>query len=375
MKQKIDRAGQLYSDLLTACSRKQHRDNMQVVLSCFLEALGQSRFHASTAKSPGAISRFLNHQNWSLRTLIRAMRQHALSTFRAYLRGRRGRPPLIEVIVDTTSIAKEGVFAELDGWIHTLNNVRGLHVVMLYVCCGELRLPWGFKIWRGKGTPSPTDLALRLVRQLPPEVRARTKHVHLLADAGFSSQAFMRGVRTLGLDFTIGMRADRRTTEGQHLKEITSQQHPVTLSGLPDLQLWLYWLWLPAKKGETREQRFLVSSRQRTPQTAKQTGRRRWKIEALFKTLKSRFAFGKFGQKTKLAVLRYLCLSLACFFLCHFEHLNQTAQDQEVSSWPDWGALAGQVRMRLVGWVQLLELEREKERILAVWNGSLHHVA
>ena len=86
--------------MLTACSRKQHQDNMQVVLSCFLEALGQSRFHASAAKSPGAISRFLNHQNWSLRTLIRTIRQHALRTFREYLRGRRGRPPLIEVIVD-----------------------------------------------------------------------------------------------------------------------------------------------------------------------------------------------------------------------------------------------------------------------------------
>jgi hypothetical protein len=189
--------------------------------------------------------------------------------------------------------------------------------------------------------------------------------VHLLADAGFSSQTFMHGVRNLGQDFTIGMRADRRTTEGQHLKDITSQQFPVTLSGLPDLQLRLYSIWLPAKKGEKREQRFLVSSRQRTPQTAKQTGRRRWKIEALFKTLKSRFALCRFGQKTKLGIARYLCLSLACFFFCHFEHLNQ----------PDWGALAGQVRMKLVGWVQLFELEKEMEWILVVWDGTRHHTA
>jgi len=118
-----------------------------------------------------------------------------------------------------------------------------------------------------------------------------------------------------------------------------------------------------------------VSSRQRTPQTAKHTGRRRWKIEALFKTLKSRFSFGKFGQKTKLGVLRYLWLSLACFFLCHVEHLNQTASGQEVSSWPDWGALAGQVRMKLFGWVQLFELKSEKERILVVWDGTRHHAA
>lgn len=361
--------------MLTSCSRKQHRDNLQVVLSCFLEALGVSRFHASTAKSPGAISRFLNHQRWSLRTLLRVMRQHALDTFQAYLRGRRGRPPLIEVIVDTTSIAKEGVFAELDGWIHTLNRVRGLHVVLLYLCCGDLRLPWGFKIWRGKATSSPSDLALRLVQQLPPTIRSRAKQVHLLADAGFGSAAFMSGVRALGLDFTVGMRADRLTVDGQRLKDITAQQRRVFLRGLSDLPLWLYWFWLPAKQGERQEQRFLVSSRQRTPRTAQQTGRRRWKIEALFKTLKSRFAFGNFGQKTKLGVLRYLCLSLACFLLCHFEHLDQLGSGQADSAWPDWGTLARQVRQKFVGWVPLFELEREREQILVVWDENQHYAA
>ncbi|CAM3929837.1 Transposase IS4-like domain-containing protein [Deinococcus saxicola] len=119
---------------------------------------------------------------------------------------------------------------------------------------------------------------------------------------------------------------------------------------------------------ERQEQRFLVSSRSRTPRTAKQTGRRRWKIEALFKTLKSRFAFGKFGQKTKQGVLRYVCLSLACFLLCDFEHLDQTGSGQAGSAWPDWGALARQVRQKFVGWVQFFELERAQQQILAVWD-------
>lgn len=111
-------------------------------------------------------------------------------------------------------------------------------------------------------------------------MRSRTKHVHLLADAGFSSQTFMRGVRDPGLEFTIGMRADRWTTDRQRLKDIPSQQRRVELAGLHDLQLWRYWIWLPAKMGEKQERRLLVSSRQRTHQTAKHTGRRRWKIEA-----------------------------------------------------------------------------------------------
>lgn len=354
--------------MLGACQRKQHQDTLAVILSCFLAALGLTRFDHVDYKSPGAISRFLNHQQWSTWALIRVMRRHALCAFRDYLRGRRGRPPMIEIIVDTTSIAKEGEFAQLDGWIHTLNRVRGLHVVMLYICCGDLRLPWSFRIWRGKGTPSPQDLALRMVRQLPQEIFSRARHVHFLGDAGFSSAALLKGLDALGVAFTVGMRSDRQTTSGKKLHEILSQERQVELEGLKGLNLWLYWVWLPRANQGQPEQRFVVTNRWRTPTTVRKTGRRRWKIEALFKTLKSRFAFGKFGQKSKLGVLRYLCLSLSAFLLCHLEQLEWQASGQEVSSWPDWGKLAERVRMKLLGWVRLLEIELEKQRILAVWD-------
>lgn len=369
--------------MLGACRRKQHRETMAVVLSCHLAALGISLFNQSQTKSPAAISRFLNEQSWCLRTVIRAMREHALQTFGAYLCGRRGRPPMVEVIVDTTSIAKEGKFAGLDGWMHTLNGVRGLHVVMLYICCGTLRIPWSFKIWQGKATPSPQQLALRLIQQLPEVVLSRARHIHVLADSGFSSIPLLRGLDELGLKFTVGMRANRLTASGQHLYDITRQGQRIQLAGLEDMNFWMYWVWLPCVKGGKREQRFIISNRQRTPQTARRTGRRRWKIEALFKTLKSgqasswalfwprsRFAFGKFGQKSKRGVLRYLCLSLACFMLCHLQHLQHLESGQAVAAWPDWGALARDLRMTLMGWVRLFEIEMEKIRILAVWDGA-----
>lgn len=314
---KNNRAGRLYSDMLSACQRKQHVATFSVILSCFLSALGMSRFEASKAKSPSAISHFLNNYSWSTRTLIRVMRTHTLETLCAYLRGRRGRPPMLELIVDTTSIAKEGKFAELDGWVHTLNRVRGVHIVMLYVCCGELRLPWGFKIWRGKGTPSPQDLALRLIQQLPQDIFSRSRQLHFLGDAGFSSVKLLKGLSDLGLKFTVGIRSNRRTTRGEKLCKLACQELRVELTGLEGLDVWMYWIWLPG--ATTPQQRFIITNDRRTAPSVRATGRRRWKIEALFKTLKSRFAFGKFGQKTKLGVLRYLCLSLAAFLLCHFE--------------------------------------------------------
>lgn len=297
---KNTRAERLYSDMFNVYGRKQHRDTLAVVLSCFLAALGQPGFCRSPAKSPSAISRFVNHYAWSLRTLVRAMRHHALDAFQSYQGGRRGRRPIIEIIVDMTSIVKEGEFALLDGWIHTLHRVRGLHLVVLYLCCGDLRLPWGFRIWRGKGTPSPNDLALSLIRHLPVEILARSRQLHVLADSGFSSMALLSGLDGLGVKFTVGMRKKRLTLQGQALHEITGQNRRVELQGLAGLELWVSWIWLPARKQEAREQRFLITNQRRSAQTVRNSGRRRWKIEALFKTLKSRFALGKFGQKRKL---------------------------------------------------------------------------
>lgn len=92
------------------------------------------------------MSRFLNTYDWSLRDLISTARQHILSALKNYLCGRRGSPALLELIVDTTSIAKEGDFEGLEGWVHTFNQVRGVHIVMLYICCGSLGLPWSFAI-------------------------------------------------------------------------------------------------------------------------------------------------------------------------------------------------------------------------------------
>ena len=156
------RSRRLYSDILASFSRKQHLNGVQVLLCHFLAALGQPRLNSATVKSPSAISRFLNHYDWNLRAVVRIMRRHALEQYFEYRQQFRGRRPRLELIVDLTSLGKEGQFTALTGWMHTLNGVHGVHVVILFLCCGTFRLPWSFLIWRGKGQPSPAMLALRL---------------------------------------------------------------------------------------------------------------------------------------------------------------------------------------------------------------------
>ena len=38
-------------------------------------------------------------------------------------------------------------------WVRMLNGKRGLHLVVLYIVVGNRRIPWSFRVWRGKGQP------------------------------------------------------------------------------------------------------------------------------------------------------------------------------------------------------------------------------
>lgn len=366
MKRPQDRAGRLYADILDTFTRKQHLDTAQVLLNLFLAARGQPLPDLATVKSPSAISRFLNHYAWNARALIRVMRRHALEQYDLHRRQARGRSARLELIVDLTSLGKEGQFEHLGNWMHTLNGVTGVHLVVLYLCCGELRVPWSFLVWRGKGTPSAAQLALKLLAHLPAALRREGTKVHVLADAGFSSTAFLKGVVGLGLAAFVGIRGDRRTTSGRVLREVRQGQQ-VFLHDLPEVPLWVAWVWLPTKDGQREEQRFVVSTVYRTASSIKRTGRRRWKIEALFKVLKSRFGLDRFGQHSKTGVLRFWCLCLLSYVLCHFERLDE--EGQRADEWPDWGELATRVRRRLCGLVRLLELQAEIDAIKAVLDG------
>ncbi len=88
-----------------------------------------------------------------------------------------------------------------------------------------------------------------------------------------------------------------------------------------DLPLWISWFYLKEPDGK-REKRYIVSTQALSGSYLVQLGRLRWHIEGLFKTLKSRFAFDRFGQGFKLGVLRWLLLSLLAFVLAYAAHLT-----------------------------------------------------
>ncbi|BDP41220.1 hypothetical protein DAETH_11890 [Deinococcus aetherius] len=159
MNPKEQHSRRLYSDILPCFSRKQHRESFEVFLDLLLDGSGQPLPERATVKSPAALSRFLNHAAWNTWQLCRVLRQHAQETLQDFWRQQPHQRPRLELLVDLTSLDKTGKFALLADWVHIFNSIHGVHLVVL-LCCGELRLPWAFQVWRGKGSPSPAQLAL-----------------------------------------------------------------------------------------------------------------------------------------------------------------------------------------------------------------------
>lgn len=105
-----------------------------------MEAQGHPLPQHSRAKSASALSRFLNHYQWPTRKVIRTVRGEIIS----YLLStpRRGRRPILQVIVDLTTLEKRGKFEGLNDLIRVYHHQRGLHLVVLYLVIGKWRLPW-----------------------------------------------------------------------------------------------------------------------------------------------------------------------------------------------------------------------------------------
>jgi hypothetical protein len=200
------------------------------LIAAFLEADGNPRPEHAPIKSPSAFSRFLNQYDWNARAIIQAVRTAILVQLWAAYAQRKGCRPILELILDLTTLEKTGAFPNLEihfllvrqhltGYSRQLKDKIGLHLVVLYVVIGVHRFPWSFMVWRGKGSVSPSKLALRLLTRIPAWWSERFT-VRVLADSGFDSDEFIDGVHSLGFHGVIGSRSDRVIGPGKQLSDL-----------------------------------------------------------------------------------------------------------------------------------------------------------
>lgn len=232
------------------------RDSLQALLGLFLQAQGHPLPQHSKAKSASALSRFLNVYPWSTRQVIHTTRQLVLQQILSQCR--LGRRPTLQVIIDLTTLEKRGKFKALDGLVRVYHSKRGLHLVVLYLVVGQWRVPWSFRIYRGKNTLTPAQLGLRLLHGLPKALTQRFE-VLILVDTAFGSIEFLEGVRSLKYHAIAGVRCDRKLEDGRSVALLHKRGQQLRLVGLK-FAVYVSWYYLKRDDGRL-EKRFVLSTK------------------------------------------------------------------------------------------------------------------
>jgi Transposase DDE domain len=249
--------------------------------------------------------------------------------------------------------------------VRLLNGKRGLHLVMLYLVIGEWRVPWSFRVWRGKGYPSPVQLACKLLATVPTQL-SQGRVVIVQADTEFGTVEFFKAVRKRSWRAVVGMRCNRKMSDGRQLQQLYrngKRGQQVQLEGLSH-PLTVSWFWLKRAEGK-RELRFVVSTHPYSGAYLVRLGRKRWAIEGFFKTAKHRFGLHRFGQNTKIGVYRWLVLSLIAYLLAHW--VDQW-HFPPVLDWKATSDLALKVLFPSVLWFQLLRAIQTNADIAAQYG-------
>ena len=361
--------GLVYS-LVSLMPSVYQKASLQAMLGLFLSESGHALPAHTQVKSASALSRFLNHYQWPTREVIRTIRQAIL----AQLAQHRPHPNVpLRILIDLTTLPKTGKFRQLstateeenvyDPWVRVLNKKRGLHLVVLYLLLGEWRVPWSFRLWRGKGHPSPAQLACQLLATVPKSL-TQGRTVIVQGDTEFGTIDFLGAVKARRWRAVVGLRCNRTLQDGRRLRDLYRKANRgclVELKGL-DYPLTVSWFWLKRADGK-RELRFVASTYPYSGVYLVRLGRKRWAIDGFFKTAKHRFGLHCFGQSTPLGVYRWLILSLLAYLLAHWVDRWDCPSALD---WRNTARLALKALLPSVLWTQLLKHIHIHEEIAAL---------
>lgn len=256
--------------------------------------------------------------------------------------------------MDLTTLEKRGKFKAFASLLSVLQGKRGLHLVVLYLVVGHWRIPWSFRVYRGKGTRTPAQLALRLIGQLPKSLTTHYR-VMVLADTAFGGIEFIKGVRRLRHHLIVGVRCDRNLVDGRTVASLHKAGSQVRLK---DLSMVVTVAWFYLKRDGQWQKRYVLSTRALKASTITWWGKRRWQIEGWFKTAKHRFGLHRFGQQTLTGMYRWLLLCLTAYLLSHWAYLSTETSTTLI----DWAKVAEvalhQLLPHLASLLLLLEVSR-----------------
>ncbi len=263
-------------------------------------------------------------------------------------------------MLDLTTLEKVGNFPHLKDLIRVYNHKKGLHIVVMYLVIGDWRFPWSFRIYRGKGTASPSQLAQKLIHNLP-SILTQSFQIYVLGDTAFGTIKLVTKIhRKNNYHALVGVFKTRKLQDGRKISEVKTRGQQVYLNGL-DIPVFLSWVWL--KRDGKRVQRFIISTKPMKGKTIARWGKRRWRIEGFFKTVKHCFSLHRFGQKTLLGVYRWLILSFISYLLAYWVYLHLGNSDNL-----DWFDSAQTALILLLPHILLLSLLNQIQTVIPWLN-------
>ena len=365
----LQHAHELVYSLISHMPSVYQKASLKAVLGLFLDEQGHALPEHTPVKSASSLSRFFNRYRWSTRQVIRTTRAAILDQLATH---RVHKGASVRLLIDLSTLKKTGKFWHLstptgdidapEPWVRLLNGKRGLHLVVLYIMLGNRRIPWSFRIWRGKGQSSPNQLACKLLASVPKSL-VKGRRVIVQADTEFGTIEFFGAVRQRKWRAVVGVKNSRLLQDGRKLKDLPGNAKRGLQVYLKDIDypLTVSWFWLK-RADNKRELRFIASTHPYSGVYLVRLGRKRWAIEGFFKTAKHQFGLHCFGQSTKIGVYRWLILSLIAYLMAHWVDLW---------AWPpvlDWKATARLTLEKLlpsVRWAQVLRQIRRNADIAA----------
>ena len=130
----------IFNTIQALITNQDHLLSFNAMIAAFLEADGNPRPEHAPVKSSSAFSRFLNQYDWNTRAIIRAVRNAILKLLWAVYAERRGRRPILEIMIDLTTLAHKTAPKEFV-WRYVISTRRAN---------GETIRRWGRRRWRIK---------------------------------------------------------------------------------------------------------------------------------------------------------------------------------------------------------------------------------
>lgn len=182
--------------------------------------------------SEGALSRFFNGERWPALKIRELRRQMSEELIHSWC-GRRGRPPIIYLVLDGTVLPKRGEQLPKLGW-HYDSRIDGLRwgqkLVLAVLRVGELALPWAWRAYVNKDRckeadfQKSTEQAVEMIKEFRPPAPGE---VVVVTDSCFCVEPVIRAVVEQGYSLVGWVRNDRRLEEGKpDSKELVSKEVP-----------------------------------------------------------------------------------------------------------------------------------------------------